>query len=120
MVDVLVFTVFFIDNIFDHDAVGSVYLLQIADNERRVGRHDFYVEAGFFFDFSEGGLNRIFVGIDMSAGRQPFLHFLVPVEQGGIVVDDEAGSCEVPGFRSWHFRSQSEEVVDGNVIVVSG
>lgn len=55
------------------------------------------VEAGFFFDFAEDGLNRIFVGFDVSAGWEPGLDAVVPVEEGGVAVDDEAGGGEVAG-----------------------
>ena len=101
MVDVLVLAVFGVGDIFDHDAVGGVYLVEVADDELRLSWHYFYVEACFLLDFTESRLDRVFIGIDVSAGWEPFLNFFVPVEEGGVVVDDEAGGGEVSGFGSW-------------------
>ena len=56
---------------------------------------DFYVEAGFFFYFSEDGLDWVFVRFDVSAGGKPGLDAVVPVKKGGIAVYYEAGGGEV-------------------------
>ena len=95
VIDVLVCAVFFVDDVFDHDAVGCCDLFEVADDYFGLGWDDFDVEAGFFFDFTEGCLDGVFVGVDVSAGWEPFLNFFVPVEEGGVAVDDEAGGCEV-------------------------
>ena len=95
MVDVLVFAVFLVDHIFDHDAVWRGDLLEVGDFDSFVRWDDFYVEAGFFFDFTKSRLGGIFVGIDMTSGREPFLNLFVPVKQRGIAVNDEASCSEV-------------------------
>ena len=79
MVDVLVFAVFFVDYIFDHDAVWCGDLFEVADDDFGLSWDDFYVEAGFFFDFTKGRLDGVFVGVDVSTGWEPFLNLFVPV-----------------------------------------
>jgi hypothetical protein len=64
---VLVFAVFFVDDIFDHDAVWRCDLFEIAYDDFGLGWDDFDVEAGFFFDFTKSRLDRVFVGIDVTA-----------------------------------------------------
>ena len=81
MIDVLVFAVFFVDYIFDHDAVWCCDLFEVGDFDFFVSWDDFDVEAGFFFDFTKGGLNGVFVGVDVSTGWEPFLNLFVPVKQ---------------------------------------
>jgi len=103
VVDVLVLAVLFVDYVFDHDAVGCGDLFEVVDFESFVGGNDFNVEAGFFFDFTKSRLDGVFVGVDVSAGWEPFLNFLVPVEQGGIAVNDEACCGEVAGLRGWQW-----------------
>ena len=70
-------------------------------------RDDFYVEAGLFFDFSEYGFDRVFVGLDVSAGWKPGLDAMVPVKESGIAVYYEAGGGEVSG------KLEVGHVVDG-------
>lgn len=73
--------IFIVDHIFDHNAVWRCYLLEVGDFDFFVYWDDFDIEAGFFFDFTERCLDGVFVRIDVSAWREPFLNLFVPVKQ---------------------------------------
>ena len=68
-VDVLVFADFFVVDVFDEDGAGRGDLVEVGGFGSGLGRDEFDVETGFFFDFAEDSLDRVFVGFDVSAGR---------------------------------------------------
>ena len=76
----LMFTMFRIDYIFDHDAVRSIDLIEITHSQRFLGRYDLHIKAGLFFDFTKRCLYRVFVEIDMSARGEPFLNLFMPMQ----------------------------------------
>ena len=98
----LVLAVLPVGDIFDHDAVWSCDLFEIAYDDFGLGWDDFNVKSGFFFDFTKSGLDRVFVRIDVTSRWEPFLNFFVPVQQRGVAVNDEACGCEMAGCRGWH------------------
>ena len=93
------FADFLVVDIFDEDCAGCGDLIEVGDLGGGLGWYEFDFETGLFFDFSEGGLDGIFVGFDMSARWQPGLNAVVPVEEGGVAVNNEAGGGEVAGER---------------------
>ena len=98
MIDVLVVPVFVVEHVFDHDAVRSSYLLKIPNFQFRVCGDYLGIKSCLFFYFTKSSLDRVFVVVDVPTWWQPFLNLFVPVEQGGIAVNDESGCSEVSSY----------------------
>lgn len=82
-------------DVLDEDGVGRGQLLGVGEVVGWRCGDDFADEAGLFADFSQRGLDGVFVGLDVAAGGHPLLQALVPVQERGTVADDEGGGGEV-------------------------
>ena len=86
-------------DVLDHYGVGRDDFLGVWQSEFRARVEYLYFEAGFLQNLALDGLNRIFVGLDVSAGREPGFHLGMPVKGNAPAMDYESGGGEVADKR---------------------
>ncbi len=92
---VLVEALYGVVDVLDHDGVWGDDFLGVWEPEFGACVEYLDFEAGFFEDFALDGLNGVFVGFDVSAGREPGFDFGMPVKRYTPAMDYEAGGGEV-------------------------
>ena len=82
-------------DILQHDGDGRRELGGREVGEGVDGGEEGDVQAGLLFDFTQDGLDGVFVGLDVAAGGEPHLVLLMEVQQGVALGGDEGGDGEV-------------------------
>src|SRR3990172_3901552 len=81
--------------LLDEDRVRGLPLARVGERQDGRGGDDLRGDARLLLHLAEDGLQRVFVRLDMAAGRHPLLEALVPVEERPVALHDEAGGGEV-------------------------
>src|SRR3990170_2502382 len=93
--------------LLDEDRVRGLHLARVGEGQDGRGGNDLRGDARLLLHLAEDGLQRVFVRLDVAAGRHPLLKALVPVEERAVALHDEAGGGEMAPHQAGSFGSDS-------------